>query len=335
MLLGGLALGLGSAAFGWWGGPAVWDSDVFLYPCCLAFVLAFIGGVTCFLNWRYRCALRTAGEVYIGRNAVYVPGRRDLWATLAACGSRIDGIRLLDGHPPVLECAVWYQAPGWTEVVRGASESRGQQIQSMSLRSVFCFPVPPGREDEARAVVAEGRLLIWTEAIRRDPDKSEPYMHRGDTWLLKGDCAKAIADYSESIQRAPDAETYLKRGAAYARMGDTDHARADYDTAIAVCTEELKGMVDAGNGFPFVAQAEVYLKRATAWERVGDTARARADWELAIASCTEAIRLAPEDAAAYLKRGAAHAHLGNQPQAKADRDRAASLKVTADGKVTR
>jgi hypothetical protein len=335
MLIGGLALGLGCAAFAWWGGAVVWDSDVFLYPCCLAFVLCFIGGVLTFLYWRYRRALWTAGEVYIGRQAVYVPGRRDLWAGLAACGSRLDSIRLLDGRPPVLECAVWYEAPGWTETVREVSQVRGQQIRSMSVRSAFCFPVPPGRESEARAVVTEGRLLIWTEAIRREPDNGEPYLHRGDTWLLKGDHEKAIADYSEAIQKGRDADGYLKRGDAHARRGDAEQARADYDRAVAVCTEKLTEMMDVGKGFPVVAKAEVYLKRATAWERVRETARARADYELAVATSTEAIQLVPEDAAPYLTRAAAHAHLGDHPQAKADRERAAKLKPALAGGLPR
>ena len=70
-------------------------------------------------------------------------------------------------------------------------------------------------------------------SFRLDPKDARAYDRRGQAYGNKGDWDKAIADYSEAIQRDPkDAQVYGYRGLAYGYKGDWDKAIADYSEAI-------------------------------------------------------------------------------------------------------
>jgi tetratricopeptide (TPR) repeat protein len=91
-------------------------------------------------------------------------------------------------------------------------------------------------------------IADYTEAIRLNPKYRLAYHNRGDlnmakywtTYRNRGDInmvkfnyEQAIADFSEAIKLAPDADTYKSRGEMYLGKGDFNNAVADFTEAIA------------------------------------------------------------------------------------------------------
>src|SRR5262249_22792678 len=92
------------------------------------------------------------------------------------------------------------------------------------------------------------------------------YFNRGLGYRHKGDPDRAIADYTQAIQRDPTAAHYNNRGLAYSDKGDLDRAIADYTQAI---QRDPK-------------HAKAYTNRCLAYRDRGDLDRAIADCTLAI-----------------------------------------------------
>src|SRR4030088_991426 len=67
----------------------------------------------------------------------------------------------------------------------------------------------------------EVRIKVCSEIIQRDPTAATAYHNRAVAYELVGDIDRAIADYTKTIELAPeDAAAYDNRGRAYARKGD-------------------------------------------------------------------------------------------------------------------
>jgi tetratricopeptide (TPR) repeat protein len=90
---------------------------------------------------------------------------------------------------------------------------------------------------------------------------------RGTEWVRKGDMARAIADFSESIRlESYNAVAYSNRGLAWAVKGDSTRAVSDFDQAIRL---EPK-------------YAAAFSNRAATWYQIGETDRAIADGDRAV-----------------------------------------------------
>jgi tetratricopeptide (TPR) repeat protein len=156
---------------------------------------------------------------------------------------------------------------------------------------------------------------------------------RGLAYLEKNDPDRAIADFGEAIQVAPDfAGFFGNRGDAYLLKKDWGHAVADYSQAIAL-------MPDGSPTF--------YSGRAKAYEAQGDAGRAKADLAKAdelgnkglaltelmkchrgsegdalVAACTKVLAMpqlnAKQRVGAILNRGAAYANQQDLDRAMAD-----------------
>ena len=114
------------------------------------------------------------------------------------------------------------------------------------------------------------RSRISTTRLRIGPPSGIIFHNRGNAWRSKGEYAKAIADYDQSIKLGPpSAFSWQNRGISKRALGDLDGALADINEAIRLDP----------------ALPQPLTNRAVIW-------RAKGDLDRAIADTTEAIRLA-------------------------------------------
>src|SRR6185295_9716197 len=142
---------------------------------------------------------------------------------------------------------------------------------------------------------------------------------RGNAWRSKGEYAKAIADYDQSIKLGPpSAFSWQNRGISKRALGDLDGALADINEAIRLD--------------PTLPQP--LTSRAVIW-------RAKGDLDRAIADTTEAIRLAKAKAPVNIMTPpgsvliSAYTHRALAYEAKGDFDRARQdYAATLEGKAS-
>jgi len=85
--------------------------------------------------------------------------------------------------------------------------------------------------EKERDKVIDNVIADFSEAIRLAPQNYKFYEMRGEIYFEKDDYSKAIADYSEAIQRADTgniSRLYRPRGILYAGESDYDKAIADF-----------------------------------------------------------------------------------------------------------
>jgi tetratricopeptide (TPR) repeat protein len=160
-------------------------------------------------------------------------------------------------------------------------------------------------DDEDGATLAqriEGCSAIIKAARDRGEKLAEAFNQRGVAYRLKGDLARAIADYSQAIAlNGKLAAAYDNRGVAFDRKADYDRAIQDYDQAL-----KLK------------PSPEAYFNRGNAW-------LAKSKYDHAIDDFTQALKLKPDFAPAFDNRCWARAVAGVLRQALADCNEALRL----------
>jgi tetratricopeptide (TPR) repeat protein len=153
-------------------------------------------------------------------------------------------------------------------------------------------------------------IAAASAAIKSNPKNPSPFFDRANAHFDKGDYERAVADYTEAIQRdIKGADVLLYRGMAFANLGKVDDAIREYSAAIRLEPQ----------------RAELYHNRGLMHGR-GDDLRA------AVADFTETIRLEPENAQAYSDRGLVQGRRGELEKALADF--AASLRLRPGHAVT-
>ena len=82
------------------------------------------------------------------------------------------------------------------------------------------------------------------------PDKIKTafeYFQLGDYYFDQGDCTRALANYTYSIELKPTAEAYNNRGYTYMRLRDYIHALADLDNAIVLRSNYATAYANRGD----------------------------------------------------------------------------------------
>jgi len=201
--------------------------------------------------------------------------------------------------------------------------------------------VLPGRVELEPAVVTVYDLLgedelpkNLDEVLTRRPQDAAGHVLRGLARLLRGDHAKAAADFDEAIRLDPKlASAYYNRGFARLRQGKLAEALADCEAAVALAPDD----------------ARAYGLRSVVLHARGDRKRALADCDRALqldprlagvhnqrcltlcaegklddalAAAEEAISLRPKEASYYSNRAMVWQAKGDTERALADLDRA-------------
>ncbi len=179
-------------------------------------------------------------------------------------------------------------------------------------RSIRSWPRPT--TCEASSTIAR-RITTSPSPIstRRSGSIRNPaatFNNRGNSWLEKGDFARALADLNQAVQLGPtQAAFYNNRGSAKREQGDLDGALTDYEQAL---------RLDPRLPSPYVGRGVVW--------------RAKGNFDRAIGDYNQAIALNPNLASAWGGRGLAYESKGDIEKAKRDYNTAISL---ASGAVIR
>jgi tetratricopeptide (TPR) repeat protein len=186
-----------------------------------------------------------------------------------------------------------------------------------------------------REAAPEVRVARY-DAVSSAPRTAGNFLDRGITFASREEYDLAIADFTETINLAPDmAAAWMLRGRAlvagasrvtgagenFSSIGATimkdavvgataaEEKQAVYDRAIADFTQAIRLDPD---------DARAYQERAGAYHQKGD-------YDQAIADFTQAIWLDPGYVAAYNNRGLAYSHKGDYDRAIADFNHAMRL----------
>ena len=152
-------------------------------------------------------------------------------------------------------------------------------------------------------------IADYTQAIEKNPECAEAYNNRGIAYRKTGEYDKAIADYTQTLEKNPEyIEAYINRGIVYRKTGEYDKAIADYTQALEKNPE----------------YAEAYNNRGYAYDETGE-------YDKAIADYTQAIEKNPEYAEAYNNRGYAYAEKKEYENAISDYK--ISIKMKADFEI--
>lgn len=108
-------------------------------------------------------------------------------------------------------------------------------------------------------------LADFDTALQMNPSLARAFAARGSIFRDRGDDARAVEEYSKSIQAKPNVDAYFERGQIYEKQGHHKEAIDDYDLAV----EYLR---DAPH---------VYRARAFSKANIGDTEGAQSDRAMA------------------------------------------------------
>lgn len=211
---------------------------------------------------------------------------------------------------------------GFRELELHLRQDRHRLHRSVLLYNMAQVYAAVGAYDDA--------LRHFSLAMEMDPNYSEYYNDRGNTYLKIGRLAEACADYLQAIELSPPYhEVYTNLGQCYRRMGRFDDAVRAYSVSLDL--EPRQALALAGRGQCHEAQEslagaeadystsllldpeqwDVLASRAVVRYAVGDLAASLADLDRALA-------LVPQNADLYQNRAVALADLGRREEAARD-----------------
>jgi len=81
-----------------------------------------------------------------------------------------------------------------------------------------------------RNKVWNSEVELWTDCVRKSPDKDRPHLRLGAIFVRQGRYQEAMSRYTEALRIKPDyAEAHYELGTAYLAMGDRDSALREYE----------------------------------------------------------------------------------------------------------
>ncbi|MFA5039649.1 MAG: tetratricopeptide repeat protein [Candidatus Omnitrophota bacterium] len=159
-----------------------------------------------------------------------------------------------------------------------------------------------------RIRVWKNSVVLWTDAIRKNPYRTEPYVFRGLAFFDQGQAGEALMDYDTAIGMNPRlAEAHVLKGNVYLSERQAAKARESYNRAVEISPE----------------YALAYYNRANSYFDQGL-------WKEAIADYEKALDINPEYAKALYNRGMAYLQEREYEKALLDLRKALSLGMEVD-----
>lgn len=124
---------------------------------------------------------------------------------------------------------------------------------------MFLLVIPYGALTYRRNTVWQSGYALWSDTIRKSPDKARPNNNLGREYRKLGDFDKAVYYYKRAISLDPEyAMAYNNLGAVYHMKGDIEAALTNYHAAI----YHDSGNVDALTNLGIIYQSMNNLERA-------------------------------------------------------------------------
>src|SRR3989339_36166 len=154
-----------------------------------------------------------------------------------------------------------------------------------------------------RNKVWENEITLWTDVLKKSPNKLSPKVNLGDAYVLDGQYDKALKILNEAVAQDPKHyKAYLNMGVAHENKQDYLSALADYTKAI-----ELRPQY-----------AKAYGNRGFIYDRLKK-------YDLALADYEEALKADPKIAKVYSNRGIIYKNRGQYDLALDDYNKAIAL----------
>lgn len=188
-----------------------------------------------------------------------------------------------------------------------------------------------------RNKVWQDEITLWTDAIKKSPNKARPYVCRGNAYEELNKMDDAILDYNKAIELQPNYTlAFTNRGYAYKHKGNWQKAIQDYNKSISLNPLNALAYTNRGVIYGNLKQWDKAIEDYTAAIKVdhrfvlaySNRAMAYAtlkQWDNAIVDCSQAIAIDPYKSGAYVNRGVANQALGKIDNAIADFTKAIEL----------
>ncbi|MBK8846032.1 MAG: tetratricopeptide repeat protein [Bacteroidetes bacterium] len=192
-----------------------------------------------------------------------------------------------------------------------------------------------------RNFVWKSDFTLWSDIIKKSPDKARAYVNRGKIYNEMKQYENAIVDLTKAAEVDPRYElAYTNRGFAYKSLGNWQKGLEDYTKSIEIEAKNSLAYSNRGNIYVNLKQWDkaladynqsikidpdfhlAYLNRAFVYN-------ALEQWQKALDDCNVAIKLNPKHGGAYASRGPIYVKLGNVDSAIADYNKAIELNPTS------
>ncbi|KJU87414.1 conserved hypothetical protein, membrane [Candidatus Magnetobacterium bavaricum] len=146
-------------------------------------------------------------------------------------------------------------------------------------------------------------ISLWSDVVRKSPNKVRPQYDLGVFYDQSGDFEKALIQYQRAIELNPkDSEAYYNMGNVYQKQGDLDAAIKKYQTALKLNPDYFEAHNNLGN---------ILFKQG--------------QYQEAMEQYQEVIRLKPDYADAHNNLGSVYGILGRDDEAIEEFQRALKL----------
>jgi tetratricopeptide (TPR) repeat protein len=186
-------------------------------------------------------------------------------------------------------------------------------------------------------------LSLWSDTVRKSPNKARPYNNQGLVYYQKGDLDKALSNYNKAIELDPNfAAAYNDAGLVYRTRKEFDQALYYFSKAIEkdpACgkaynnrgvTYHNKGELDQALS-DYNRAIELDPNLAEASNNIGLVYRSKGDLEQAIYYFTKAIEAGYAYAQAYNNRAVVYHTQGDFDKALSDYNKALEIDPSVVG----
>jgi protein O-mannosyl-transferase len=213
----------------------------------------------------------------------------------------------------------------------------GKKKVPAALALTILLILAAGVAANARNYVWQSDLSLWSDAVKKSPEKSRPWMWKGVAFTNIKKFEKAKECFDKCIELTPDfSMAYYNRGNVYKEIGEDQKAIADYTKAIelkknyemayfnrGVIYSKKKNYKEAIRDYD--KTIELNPDNSLAYYNRGNAYRNTKRYQEALSDYNNAIRLNPKYALAVYNRGLTKAATGNHQDALQDFDRAIAL----------
>lgn len=146
-------------------------------------------------------------------------------------------------------------------------------------------------------------IADFSRVLERHPDDGMALGNRAEAYRWTGEYDKAIAYYTQVIEREESSLIYFMRAGAYGDAGEYEKALVDYNRSIDLFQDTENQLTSL--------LFSLYLGR-------GNTYSDLSQFDKSIADYTHALEISPDSAIVYADRGSAYQELGSYDLALAD-----------------
>ena len=163
-----------------------------------------------------------------------------------------------------------------------------------------------------RNTVWKDEITLWSDVIKKSPDKCRPYVNRGKAYILNGNLNKAKADLLKALKLYPDYSVLQSNlGIVYYKEGKIEDAYKHFSEAIRLNTYNVKARYNLGVAYFEQGKIEEAVKEYSdlvnyylpddhsVLNNLGKAYAFQGDYDEAVKHLTRALELNPQNADAH------------------------------------